>query len=348
MFILAAAASETRCREILHDVNYAGNDLNPGSPASSAAECCALCEANSKCVYWTFCPHCKCAESAGSAGCCHPKSSKAGAKPAPGRISGQSGTYRPPPPPAPAPPGVKNVLLMIADDLRPQLMAAYGHSWMKTPNIDKFTRTATVFLRAYVQQQVCSPSRNSFMTGRRPDATGVWNFNDDFRVHRSTADPEDTAPGNGANWTTMPQYFKNHGYQVYGTGKLFHPNRPANNDVPLSWTDYSSDTGKNASCNGGQVVYSSAKNTSTGEGRAWRKIVGCEENDKEAQLTYAAIQYLHQAVGSNSSSSGSSSQAKPLGSYRPFFIGMGHREAHKTSPIATQRSTFDAVASAVQ
>ena len=32
--------------------------------------------------------------------------------------------------------------------------------WMKTPNIDKFTRTATVFLRAYVQQQVCSPSRN--------------------------------------------------------------------------------------------------------------------------------------------------------------------------------------------
>ena len=52
----------------------------------------------------------------------------------------------------------------MQDDLRPQLMEAYNHSWMKTPNIDRFSETALVFLRAYVQQQVCSPSRNSFMT----------------------------------------------------------------------------------------------------------------------------------------------------------------------------------------
>ena len=39
---------------------------------------------------------------------------------------------------------------------------------------------------------VCSPSRNSFMTGRRPDTTRVWNFLDSFRTA-------------GANWTTMPQ-----------------------------------------------------------------------------------------------------------------------------------------------
>ena len=45
-------------------------------------------------------------------------------------------------------------------------MSAYKHPWMKTPNIDKFTESALVFLRAYVQQQVCSPSRNSFMTVR--------------------------------------------------------------------------------------------------------------------------------------------------------------------------------------
>jgi hypothetical protein len=156
-------------------VNYAGSDLNSGAPAASADECCAQCEADAACAYWTFCPQCSCPGSE-SPGCCHPKASKAGATPAPGRVSGQSGTYKPPTPAPPAPPGVKNVLLMIADDLRPQLMAAYGHSWMKTPNIDKFTSTATVFLRAYVQQQVCSPSRNSFMSGRRPDATGVYNL----------------------------------------------------------------------------------------------------------------------------------------------------------------------------
>ena len=43
----------------------------------------------------------------------------------------------------------------MQDDLRPQLMEAYNHSWMKTPNIDRFSETALVFLRAYVQQQVC-------------------------------------------------------------------------------------------------------------------------------------------------------------------------------------------------
>jgi hypothetical protein len=175
--LLAAAVTASRapqCLDISHDVNYAGNDLNAGAPASSAAECCARCEADAACQYFTFCPQCRCPDT--ETGCCHLKTSNAGAVPAPGRISGQSSTYTPPPPPPPAPPGVKNVLLMIADDLRPQLMAAYGHSWMKTPNIDKFTSTATVFLRAYVQQQVCSPSRNSFMSGRRPDATGVWNL----------------------------------------------------------------------------------------------------------------------------------------------------------------------------
>ena len=144
--------------------------------------------------------------------------------------------------------------------------------------------------------------------------------NDDFRVHRATDDPELTAPGNGANWTTMPQYFKQHGYQVYGTGKLYHPNRPMNNDLPLSWTDYSSSTQHNVSCNSGQVLYSNTRNDSTGEGGPWRKIVGCEENDAESQLTYAAIKYLHQAVGNSSRGAG----AVPLGSYRPFFIGMGH------------------------
>ncbi len=89
--------------------------------------------------------------------------------------------------------------------------------------------------------------------------------------------------------------------------------------MPLSWTDYGGSAKRNASCNGGKVLYATSTNTSTGQGSAWQKILDCEENDAEALLTYAAIDYLHKAVGSNGSTT------TTLGSYRPFFIGMGHR-----------------------
>ena len=74
--------------------------------------------------------------------------------------------------------GPKNVLMLIADDLRPQLKKAYGKTFMHTPNIDAFTDTALTFDWAYTNMAICSASRNSFMTGRVPDKTRVWNFID--------------------------------------------------------------------------------------------------------------------------------------------------------------------------
>jgi iduronate 2-sulfatase len=67
---------------------------------------------------------------------------------------------------APAP--RRNVVMITVDDLRPQLNEAYGMTETITPNLDKFAKGALVFHRAYCQQAVCSPSRNSFMSGRRP------------------------------------------------------------------------------------------------------------------------------------------------------------------------------------
>jgi arylsulfatase A-like enzyme len=49
-------------------------------------------------------------------------------------------------------------------------------------------------------------------TGRRPDATKVYNFNNNFRE----ADV-------GEHWTALPEHFKDNGYLVTGAGKLFHP-----------------------------------------------------------------------------------------------------------------------------
>ena len=120
---------------------------------------------------------------------------------------------------------LRNVLMITIDDLRPQLNA-YGVSETKTPHIDAFAKGATVFQHAYCQMAVCSPSRNSFMSGRRPDTTKVWNFINHFRETEV-----------GANWTSLPQYFKHHGYYSYGAGKLYHPNKPPRNDYPTSWTE---------------------------------------------------------------------------------------------------------------
>ena len=74
-------------------------------------------------------------------------------------------------------------------------------------------------------------------TGRRPDATKVWNFLDNFRRGTSDGDtagmPTDPV---GADWTTLPGNFKRNGYFVTGTGKTFHPGDPYQFDYPYSWS----------------------------------------------------------------------------------------------------------------
>jgi iduronate 2-sulfatase len=111
-----------------------------------------------------------------------------------------------------------NVLFIAVDDLRPEATAS-GSDLIKTPNIDRIAARGTTFDRAYCQQAVCSPSRSSLMTGRRPDATRVWDLNTHFR----TALPDAV---------TIGQYFQAHGYFVQGMGKIFHNGF----DDPPTWS----------------------------------------------------------------------------------------------------------------
>ena len=101
-----------------------------------------------------------------------------------------------------------NVLFIAIDDLRPEL-GCYGHSLVKSPNIDRLARQGLRFSRAYCQEAICGPSRASLMTGLRPDSVGV--------VHNATYF-RDTVP----NVVTLPQHFRNHGYQTVYMGKIYH------------------------------------------------------------------------------------------------------------------------------
>ena len=66
------------------------------------------------------------------------------------------------------PPEIKaskpNILMIIVDDLRPQL-GCYSHKETYSPNIDRIAAEGTLFENAYVQVPVCGASRASLMTG---------------------------------------------------------------------------------------------------------------------------------------------------------------------------------------
>ena len=67
-------------------------------------------------------------------------------------------------PSAAAAPAKMNVLLIVCDDLRPEL-GAYNHSHMLTPHMDALAKESLVFERAFTNYAYCCPSRNSFMSG---------------------------------------------------------------------------------------------------------------------------------------------------------------------------------------
>ena len=115
-----------------------------------------------------------------------------------------------------------NVLWLLVDDLRPQL-GAYGQRETKTPRLDALAREGVVFERAYCQLSVCAPSRNSFMTGRRPDSLRVYNFVDHFR----STTPDAIA---------LPEFFRGKGYVTLGAGKTYQPGKPPAYDVGRSWS----------------------------------------------------------------------------------------------------------------
>ena len=101
-----------------------------------------------------------------------------------------------------------NILFIVVDDLRPE-MGCYGNTIVKTPNLDRLAKRGMVFKHAYCQQAVCSPSRSSLLTGKRPDATKVWDLQTHFR---------DALP----DAITLSQFFRLNGYYCLAFGKVFH------------------------------------------------------------------------------------------------------------------------------
>ncbi|MEX3008691.1 alkaline phosphatase family protein [Hoeflea sp. TYP-13] len=71
---------------------------------------------------------------------------------------------------------IKNILFIMADQLRWDHLSCYGHPHLETPNVDGLAKRGVRFDRAYVQSPVCGPSRASCYTGRTVFSHGAtWN-----------------------------------------------------------------------------------------------------------------------------------------------------------------------------
>ncbi len=121
-----------------------------------------------------------------------------------------------------------NVLFIMCDDMRPEIRALWEpdseyYSGIYTPNLDKLASQSLVLSRAYIQFSFCNPSRASLLTGRRPDTTYTLSNREYFR--RDAGD-----------FVTIPQYFKEKGYETFGMGKIFHRGHSGSDDDPPSWT----------------------------------------------------------------------------------------------------------------
>ena len=97
-----------------------------------------------------------------------------------------------------------NVVFIMFDDLRPEL-SIYGRHHMITPNFERLAKRSVVFDYAFAQISVCNPSRDSLLTGLRPDTVGTYAFQSSFRPHM-----------------ILPQRFAKAGYNTAGFGKVAH------------------------------------------------------------------------------------------------------------------------------
>ena len=99
-----------------------------------------------------------------------------------------------------------NVLLLIVDDLRPEL-PSYGRTHIHAPNIERLAEQGLVFHNAYVNAPVCGQSRESLFTGWRPFPMGF------AAIHsRTDSDTPPAIPLFGA--------LKAQGYRTYSLGKV--------------------------------------------------------------------------------------------------------------------------------
>jgi arylsulfatase A-like enzyme len=131
-----------------------------------------------------------------------------------------------------------NVLMIVLDDLNDWVGYMAGEpgggppagAGSFTPNIDALAASGVAFTRAYAAAPICTPSRAAFLGGRRPGFTGVYDLNHDVE-----------AAFKARKIVPITRQFKANGYDVFGYGKVHHPQNMT--WVRAQFTTYSAGSG---------------------------------------------------------------------------------------------------------
>ncbi|MFO1092081.1 MAG: sulfatase [Planctomycetaceae bacterium] len=221
-----------------------------------------------------------------------------------------------------------NVLFMIADDLNCDL-SCYGHPIVKTPNIDALAARGVRFEHAYCQFPLCSPSRSSFLTGRRPNVTKVLtnpgrNPGGQYggSPHLREAIPDTV---------TMPQFFRNNGYFVARIGKLYHYGVPgqigtAGLDDPPSWEITVNPAGRDKAEEHRVTTQTPGQYGAT---LSWLATDGPDEEHTDGLSATSAISFLEEFA---------KPQAAGAPAHKPFFLAVGFFRPH--TPYVAPRHWF--------
>ncbi len=103
-----------------------------------------------------------------------------------------------------------NFLFIIADDHAGYVLGCDGNRDARTPNLDRLASEGVRFAAHHCNSPVCTPSRQSFLTGQMPHAAGVTVLSTPL----------------AADKPTLAKQFQKAGYRTAVFGKM-HFNRPA-------------------------------------------------------------------------------------------------------------------------
>lgn len=97
----------------------------------------------------------------------------------------------------------RQIIFIMTDTQRTDMLGCYGYPDMKTPSLDRLASGGVRFDRAYTCQPVCGPARSALFTGIYPHSNGAWG----------------NSMAIGDNVRTVGQRLSDHGFPAAYIGK---------------------------------------------------------------------------------------------------------------------------------